>query len=525
MHREDSQDLVHPAAFDGPDPVESAGSFRTDTLVGGVFILLALTVLQRLAGFLREILFCRWLDAEQLGQWDMAFGFLMVAAPLAVLSLPGTFGRYVERYRQQGQLRRFLRRTALFCAALALPAAVGVALARHWFSRLIFGRSDQTRLVLLLAGALLAVIAFNYLTCLFTALRNMRLVSGMELAASLIFAALGIGLMCLWRCGTESVVLAYGAACLLTSLGALWWLRGTWRLLPQSPLATPQRELWSRVLPFTAWLMMINLLTSLFDLADRQMIVHCSAGNALAEVGNYRSSRIVPLLLASVTAMIAAVATPHLTCDWEAGRRGRVSAQMNLLLKVLSAALTAGAVLVLAAAPLLFQFAFRGKYAGGLAVMPWTLVYCTWFGLTIVAQKYLWCAERTGLVGLALLLGLAVNVGLNLLLLPRLGLAGAVLATAAANFVALMVVVAISRRLGFRVDFGTWVALLLPLVIAMGAWRAGLALAVVAIYAAASDRLLSRDEKRLLATGIGQHLAKLSAMLPRRWRRGERAAT
>ena len=48
----------------------------------------------------------------------MAFGFLMLAAPLVVLSLPGTFGRYVERYRQQGQLRSFLRRTALVCAAL-----------------------------------------------------------------------------------------------------------------------------------------------------------------------------------------------------------------------------------------------------------------------------------------------------------------------------------------------------------------------------------------------------------------------
>ena len=71
---------------------------------------------------------------------------------------------------------------------------------------------------------------------------------------------------------------------------------------------------------------------------------------------------------------------------------------MNLMLKVLAAALTAGSVVVLAAAPLLFQVAFRGKYAGGLAVMPWTLIYCTWFGLTIVAQKYLWCAERAGLV-------------------------------------------------------------------------------------------------------------------------------
>ena len=268
---------------------------------------------------------------------------------------------------------------------------------------------------------------------------------------------------------------------------------------------------------------MINLLTSLFDLADRQLIIHCSAGDALAEVGNYRSSRVVPLLLASVTAMIAAVATPHLSCDWEAGRRGRVSAQMNLLLKVLAVALTAGSVLILAGAPLLFQVAFRGKYAGGLAVMPWTLIYCTWFGLTIVAQKYLWCAERAGMVGVALLVGLAVNVALNLLLLPRLGLLGAVLATAAANFIALMLVVIFSRRLGFRVDPGTWVALLLPAVVCLGPWIAALALVVVALYAAVSDRLFSREEKRVLTAGIAQYQAKLVAA----WRRRgeERVAT
>ena len=293
-------------------------------------------------------------------------------------------------------------------------------------------------------------------------------------------------------------------ACLLTSLGAAWWLRRTCRLLPETPAPLPQRELWSRLLPFTAWIMMINLLTSLFDLADRQMIVHCSTGNALAEVGNYRSSRVVPLLLASVTAMIAAVATPHLSCDWEAGRRGRVSAQMNLLLKVLAAGLTAGAVLVLATAPLLFQVAFRGKYAGGLAVMPWTLIYCTWFGLTIVAQKYLWCAERAGMAAVALALGLAVNVALNLLLLPRLGLLGAVLATTAANFVALMLVMVINRRLGMHVDFGTWVALLLPIVVCLGPWNATLILMVVAIYA---DRFRPAAVARGETRALGRHRA------------------
>ena len=76
-----------------------------------MLILLALTVVQRLVGFVRAVLFCRWLDAEQLGLWDMAFSFLLLAAPLSVLAIPGAFGRYLEHYRQRGQLRTFLRRT------------------------------------------------------------------------------------------------------------------------------------------------------------------------------------------------------------------------------------------------------------------------------------------------------------------------------------------------------------------------------------------------------------------------------
>ena len=100
------------------DHLESPAAPRTDTLLGSVVILLGLTVVQRLVGFVRAVLFCRWLDAEQLGLWDMAFSFLLIAAPLAVAAIPGAFGRYIEYYRRRGQLRPFLRRAALWCALL-----------------------------------------------------------------------------------------------------------------------------------------------------------------------------------------------------------------------------------------------------------------------------------------------------------------------------------------------------------------------------------------------------------------------
>ena len=112
-----------------------------------MLILLGLTVVQRLVGFVRAVLFCRWLDAEQLGLWDMAFSFLLLAAPLVVLAIPGAFGRYLEYYRQRGQLRTFLWRAGLACGGLALAACTGIVLARRWFSVLIFGSEDQSALV------------------------------------------------------------------------------------------------------------------------------------------------------------------------------------------------------------------------------------------------------------------------------------------------------------------------------------------------------------------------------------------
>ena len=62
-------------------------ALRSDTLAASVLILFAITLLQRGVGFGRSVLVCRWLDADQLGRWDLAFGFLMLAAPVLVLGV------------------------------------------------------------------------------------------------------------------------------------------------------------------------------------------------------------------------------------------------------------------------------------------------------------------------------------------------------------------------------------------------------------------------------------------------------
>jgi O-antigen/teichoic acid export membrane protein len=484
-----------------------ADGLRTDSLVHGVVLLMALVAVQRMIGFLRSIFFCRWLEPEQLGLWDMAFRFLMLAGPLAVLALPGVFGRYVEYYRQRKQLRFFLRRTLLACFVMATGAAVLIGWNRQGFSMLIFDNPDEAELVFLIAGCLIAVVAFNYCSSMFMAMKNIRMVSAMEFINGVTFALLGLGLLACWKCDASSVVLAYGGSCSLCVALAAWKLRTAWKTLPENVEPLPHRALWGKLIPFAGWILVINLLTNLYGIAGQYLIVHCHPGSnaeALSMVGQYASAQVVPLLLISITAMLSSMLLPHLTHDWEAGRLDLVSKRINFFLKLTALGTTAAAAGVLFIAPWLFGTAFQGKYADGLTVLPWTLACCTWFGAAMIVQQYLCCAERVGLVGLALAAGLIVDIVLILILLPRMGLQGVVVSVLVANLVSLAAILYFARLLGYRTDRGLWVVLGAAPVVCLGAWIALALLLLIGIASFRTDRIFSAEEKRQMLDGL-QH--------------------
>ncbi len=471
---------------------------RADTLADTMLLLLGLTLVQRVVGFCRSVLLCRWLDPQELGQWDMAFGFLVLAAPAAVIGLPGTFRRYVEHYRQRGQLRSFLRQTMLITAAMALVAVAVIGAASIWFSQLVFGRDDCVQLVRLAAAGLVVVIAYNVMTELLSSLRLFRLLSIMQFAHSVLFALMAGGLV-LWWSSAESVVIAYAAACLLCSVAALVWLRRAWEYMPTSTTALSQRTLLAKLMPFAVWVWVTDWLTNVFDIVARYMIVHHSgldAATALAEVGNYHSARVVPVLLVTIAGMLASAVLPHLSHDWEDGDRRGVSQQVNLMFKLVTFALLAGGVVILVAEPLLFDVAFGGKYAGGRAILPYVLAASVWFGVMGIAQNYLWCAERAMLGSLAVLVGVAANVTFNLYLLPEYGLVGAVAATAGANLIALALAYGFGVRCGLKFDPGVWIILALPPVLCAGPWIALSVLLAIGALAMSGRLILSAEDKQ-----------------------------
>jgi O-antigen/teichoic acid export membrane protein len=489
----------------------ASSRLRTDTLVSSVVLLLAATLLQRTIGFGRGMLFCRWLSPETLGEWEMVYSFLLLAAPLAVLGVPGSFGRYLEHYRQRGHLHTFLSRTSIWTVAWSAAAVGAVLVFAPWFSQLLFGNTNSVALVRGTALCLAAVILHHTLCSLLTALRLFRVVTAVNFAQSLLFAAVALALL-LTRASVSSILIGYGVACLLASLGGIVWVWPGIRELDRPDARLPQLQFWPRLLRFAFFVWITNLLSHLFAVVDRYMLVHYAglpSAEALNQVGHYHSSRLVPLLLISFADLLSGLVMPHLSHDWEAGRRAKVGQQTNLCVKLTGLGMLGFGVCVLLFAPLLFDVILQGRYSDGLSVLPWTLTGCVWCGIYAVAQNYLWCAEHARLATAPLALGLGLNVVLNLLLLPVWGLLGAVVATAVSTSICLAAILLLSRRHGMTLDHGTWLVVIAPLALSQGTHTAAATLGVMAVAAAGTSLIFTARERVQLRALLFEYLAKL----------------
>lgn len=488
---------------------------RTDTLAASVVLLIVATIIQRSVGFGRGVLFCRWLSPEVLGQWDMAYSFLLLFAPLAVLGIPGSYGRYLEHYRQRGQLRMFLRRTTIWTAACSTIAIAILLLFAPKFSNLVFGTDGSVTSIYAVALCLAAVILHHTLTSLFTAMRLFRVVTIMNFLQSILFAALTLALLTS-HTSVLSIVGGYGFACLIASIWALWWVWPGLKAEERSPHHIPHLQFWSRLLRFALFVWVTNLLSHLFAIIDRAMILHFShldPVSAMEQVGHYHSSRIVPLLLVSFADLLSGLIMPHLSHDWELGHHRQVGRQLNLAVKLSALGMHFVGVCVLVFSPFMFNVILQGRYNDGLAVLPWTLAGCVISGIYVVAQNYLWCAEHPRLAAVPLALGLLANVILNLVFIPRWGLHGAVLATGISTIGSLTVILLLSYRHGMVLDTGTWLTCATPIALGFGTTTSIVALLVASMLSVSTSLVFDSEERTQIHKLIASYYQRVKSIL------------
>ena len=492
-----------------PESKSDASGLISDSIAAGVVFAIVLTIGQRLVGFGRGILFCRLMTDQQLGQWSMVWSYLMLLAPLAVLGLPGCFGKFTEYYRQRGQLKSFIGRIAGFSLLTTAVMSGLIVVYSERFAYLLFRDSTQTGLTICVGLALLLVAASNFLGSLMESLRQVRAVTIMRFITGVSFAIISTALMLAWEDASTAATTGFAISCALGSIPAIWILCKYRQDFSNTGERLTQSTMWKRIAPFAVWLWVSNLLNNLIEVSDRYMLIHWSdttADLAQGAVGQYHSGRVVPLLLVSIAVVLSGALLPYMSQAWEDRDKDRAKNQLNLAVKLTSVSFTACGVLILLLSPFLFETILQGRYSDGLAVLPITLVYCIWFSLMAIGQDYLWVAEKGKWASLALGIGLILNVTFNTILIPQYGLFGAVYATAIGNGAIVLFVFAANYRFGCRPDFGIWACTVIPLLLLLGKPAAIICILALVIFTAKTNLILNQEEKTILFDQIREKL-------------------
>ena len=439
-------------------------AFVADSLAVGMLVMLGMTVIQRGVGFFRSIWFCRLMDDHVLGQWSMAYLFLINVTPIMLFGMSGSLPRYVEHYRQRGHLQEFVKRILWATVGCGLAFFAIMLAFQETFAWLIFLDESKTSLIFCVALAAGSTIAFLFVNELVSSLRQVRVSSIMYFMQSIGFTLIGITWL-YFGGEVNSLVLSYVIATAIAVLPGLYVLNSGWRDLEKSDAQFQPRPMWRKLLPYATSIWLMNLLMNAFDFSDRYMILHWMPGGELAgqsAVGQYHSGRIFAVLLLSLATMITGVLMPYLSADWEAGKRKNVSDRLRRWLFFVSTVSTLGSAVVLMISPWLFSTVLQDRYTEGLSLMPMAFLMCIWSAVTAIAQCYLFVVEKGNRVAWVFGSGLIVNIALNGLMLPMYGLQGAVIATVISNGLVMLGVWLTMWHEGFKLDSTTFYVSLLP---------------------------------------------------------------
>jgi len=418
-------------------------------LVRGAVASLALTGIGIVLGIANSVLLGRLLGPSGFGMYS----FLMLA--IMVVTTPVCAGLQMLLTREAGKAlaggsRQDMRALLGWSFRLAAGIAAGLTLAA---AALLLGFANWLGVAWTAASlAALPLIGLSMLSPVnSTALRglgglvrsqfcDLALRPGLTLAALLAAFALAR----LHGLGVPAALLAQTVALAATTVLSGWWLLLGWRGMPATQARTESRldtrSLWPSLMAFATF----AAASALFTAVDSLLLVTISGR---ATLGVYRIALVAAQLMSSFIAAVNTIALPSVAKLHAEGDKPRLQRLLTATSRAsfgLAAPLVA--VLVLFGAPLI-RLGFGEAYVAGAPALAIVAVGQLIGAAAGPAANMLSMSGHEQKALIYVLAGALANAVLCLLLIPRFGLNGAALASAAGGLVMNGLLAANERRL------------------------------------------------------------------------------
>lgn len=379
-------------------------------LRNGLFLLLAYMV-PRLFTVASVVIAARWLGTEGFGVYGAAAALAVLLSVLASLGmLPLLVREIAQSQERAGPLLRTAHRLKLV-SGFGMMACAWVA------SGAIFADQPEARsAALVLALGWVAHAFAENLAAYYQAVERMGRWTQASALFGIVSAVVGVALLL-----TTGSIAAYSCGFVAGWLAAFLWL---WAGIPPevrngASASVPMARLLQGLAPFAASFIGLTLYSKI----DVLLLDHLSGAS---EVGLYAAAYKAVDVFQALVIVVAGAVYPRLSRAALEGPGGGLAARRSLEVLLLGA-VPAGLALHLAAGPIV-DLLFGSAYAAGGVVLSRLALVLPLLALSLLGGYALGAAGRMASVAALYAVGFTVNVGLNLLWIPRLGAEGAALA-------------------------------------------------------------------------------------------------
>jgi O-antigen/teichoic acid export membrane protein len=484
----------------------------TDRVATSVGIVLSLMIVERVFWIARGIIFPRVLGPAEYGIYTLGMFPVPLLATLASLGVPSAFGRYMSRHIANQTARWFVRRTYLITTGLSVIIAGILAARASFFSKLILGDPSHGTVIALAAIGVPALLLIKNLSTAFMGLKLFRAGRLVESSQTVIYALIGVPMILLWSTA-EAGTLGYGLAALASvAIFAPMFARHMRRIEPVGkPVTEPGFH--RKLLKFTVWFTVTPILASLFHYIDRLSLQRLMSAS---DQGIYSTTVNLSESISAIGLAISNVLYPHLSATWEAGNREKALKDLDLSLRVTSIVLLVAGLTLIVLGKWIILLLLGSEFVPGAQALPFLVVFYLFTILVWLFGVYPPLIEKTYVAVIGYVVALPCSVVLNLLLIPRLGIVGAALATMGSYFLMWCIVAAVCHRFGMPVNRRMLAVCLLSFVLLLPVPLAAACVAAVLYACVRRTWIFSLAEREIVYTEVRRFVSKARNLIRRR---------
>ena len=462
------------------DLAKHTGAYGLATIAGGITRVALVPII------------ARHLSTEEYGRASVILILITLLAIVFDLGQSSSLIKFLNEAPDEAEKKRVVSTVLAASLLVSLPAVIILSLIPGRISVLLLGSNAYASLVLVgLAGGLgnaLLQIGLSYERAIARSFRYV-LYTLLKGALSLL---LTIALIVVLHRGALGLLV--GLALPPLAIGIIIYIQRAARFSLRACGSVLRK-----VMGFGLPLVPMNLAMWVLAYSDIYLLrrlLHPDA--ALSEVGLYQYAHEICLVLVLPVTSLNLAWPQFLFSNHDKDGAALVFARVH---RYFSFFLIGMALILSVFSYYIIGFVGSSAYIGSSSVTPLLAGSLVFYGLSILYASGLYVAGRTGTLAIVVMCCSALNVGLNLLLIPELGKEGAGLATLAANMVLAAAVLALSQK-HYRIPFR-----LMPAGVSVAAGAAVIAL----LRLGGGDALGGRNPVAAVLGGIGLTAAMLAA--------------